>query len=83
MPQDALTKIYHNVLVEALSEEKTSAELEFEQITNLVIEINPRFQNSVSASRSRVQKLKSKYEKNIKEIYKYFEDKNKSAKMEE
>lgn len=70
-------------MVEALSEEKTSAELEFEQITNLVIEINPRFQNSVSASRSRVQKLKSKYEKNIKEKYKYFEDKNKSAKMEE
>lgn len=70
-------------MLEALSEEKTSAEPEFEQITNLVIEINLRFQNSVSANRSWVQKLKLEYEKYIKEKYKYFEDKNKSAKMEE
>ena len=69
--KDALTEVYHNLSLQALSVKETGIKLEFEKITQLATEINLKLQNSIFVNKSRVQKLK--FENEIKKKKKKLE----------
>ena len=56
---DALTEIYHNFLLQALSVKEIGTTLGFEKITELAAEVNLRLQNSIFVNKSSAKKLKT------------------------
>ena len=65
--KDALTKVYHNLSLQALSNNE-NIELKFESLTKLATEIKLHLQNLIFANKSGMQKLKFNNEKNLREI---------------
>ena len=63
--KDALTKIYHNLSLQALCK-KENVEVNFEKVMDLATEINLRLKNLILANKSNAQKLKFENKKKEK-----------------